>query len=186
MHKNEQEKKQKLIQIIRDAIAKDQALRDQYGIGNKFRFITEKLNELKNYVDLEFVTVEKEEKEALTVHEDETIVYVHLYNSQGISLPTWRKMVHGSVFYEYSINRPIYSHKNSIEAIIRGRTNKLQHAYLSVIVKKSDIINETMKDSLGNPLVKIKEGALKREKLLSFSHGGNDYTVSDEGEFLKQ
>ena len=46
MYKNEQEKKQKLLQLVRDAIAKDQALRDQYGIGEKFRFIREKLNAL--------------------------------------------------------------------------------------------------------------------------------------------
>lgn len=187
MQTNEQDKKQKLLQLVRDIIAKDDALRDQYGIGNKFRFIREKLNALFTYVDAEISSMQQEGAKILTVGEDEQVVYVYLFNSHGVAIPSWRKMVHESVFYEYSINRPIYLQKSQIDALIRGRSNKLQHGYLSVIVKKSDILAvATLKDALGNPLVKVKEGSLKRDKLLSLTHGEHEYQVTQEGEFVKK
>jgi len=185
MHKNEQEVKQKLMQLIRDAIAKDQALRDQYGIGDKFRFIREKLTSLLSYVEEEIkITALAAEKE-LVILPDELLVHVYLFNSQGISLASWRKMVHESVLYEYSINRPIYLEKSQVDALIRSRSNKLQHGYLSVIVKKSDVIdNKLSKDAMGNALVKVKEGSLKRDKILTFTHGDNEYRVTQDGEFI--
>ena len=187
MHKNERDTKQKLLQLVRDAIAKDQSLRDQYGIGEKFRFITEKLNHLLAYVESEVAEAEQETEKLLTVQADEQVVYVYLFNSQGIALPSWRKMVHESVLYEYSINRPIYLEKNQIDALIRSRSNKLQHAYLSIVVKKADIVQgKEIKDAIGNMLVKVREGSLKRDKILCFTHGGHEYLVSKEGEFIKQ
>lgn len=187
MYKNEQEKKQKLLQLVRDAIAKDQALRDQYGIGEKFRFIREKLNALLTFVDTELATMQSSEGAPLTVQEDEQVVYVYLFNSQGVSLPSWRKMMHESVFYEYSINRPIYLQKSQIDSLIRARSNKLQHGYLSIIVKKANVIDtQSATDANGNPLAKVREGSLKREQLLSFTHGDHEYMVTAEGEFIKK
>jgi hypothetical protein len=188
MHKSDQEKKQKLLQLVRDAIAKDEALRDQYGIGNKFRFIREKLNTLSAFIDTEITsTMQLEEDKQLAVQEDETVIYVYLFNSQGVSLATWRKMLHTSVFYEYSINRPIYLQRSQIDSLIRGRSNKLQHGYLSVIVKKIDILDsQSLNDSNGNQLAKVKEGSLKRERLLAFTHGEHDYLITPEGELVKK
>lgn len=187
MHRSEQEKKQRLMQLVRDAIAKDQALRDQYGIGDKFRFIREKLKALLTFVDAEMAIMQLEERKELVVHEDEQVIYVYLFNSMGVSLSSWRKMVHASVFYEYSINRPLYLQKSQIDSLIRGRSNRLQHAYLSVIVKKSDVLeNQASKDSAGNSLVKVREGSLQRSKLLSFTHGDHVYMVTDEGDFVRK
>lgn len=187
MHKDEQEKKQKLLQLVRDAITKDQALRDQYGIGDKFRFIRDKLKALLVFVEAEVASTPSEVAESLIVHDDERIVYVYLFNSQGVSLASWRKMVHESVFYEYSINRPIYVEKSQIDSLIRGRANKLQHGYLSVIVKKQDVIETPgLKDAFENRLVKVREGSLKRANLLTFTHGNDEYDVTIEGDFIKR
>ena len=187
MAQNELEKKKKLMQLVLEVIAKDQALRDQYGIGEKFRFIRDKLHGLVPYLEAEMAAIAAAEKAKLTVQEDEQIVYVYLFNSSGVSLPTWRKMVHESVFYEYSINRPIYVEQSQIDSFIRSRSNRLQHAYLSVIIKKNAVIpNVVLKDAHGNPLIKVKEGALKRDKLLAFTHGDHVYEVTLEGDFLKQ
>jgi len=185
MHKNEQDTKQKLIEFIHEVLTKDQALRDQYGVGEKFRFVRDKLNALLTYVENEVTFTSDTAALIPSALHDEQVVYVYLFNSQGVVLSSWRKMVHESVLYEYSINRPIYSEKAQIDALIRSRPNKLQHAYLSIIVKKTDILNkQTSQDAIGNTLLKVKEGSLKREKIISFTHGGNDYRINSEGEFI--
>jgi hypothetical protein len=185
MHKNEQETKQKLMEFIREVLAKDQALRDQYGVGEKFRFIREKLQAVLTYVENEITVTSDAASMQPEVQENEQVVYVYLFNSQGVALSSWRKMVHESVLYEYSINRPIYSEKSQIDALIRSRPNKLQHAYLSIIIKKPDILEQkTTKDAIGNTVLKIKEGSLKRNKILSFTHAGHDYLINSEGEFV--
>lgn len=47
------------------------------------------------------------------------MVYVYLYNATGADLQTWRKLLSQAVFYEHSINRPIYVDESAIRDYLR-------------------------------------------------------------------
>lgn len=183
---------EKLRSLIRDVIHEEQALRDKYQIGDKFRFIRDKLAALQEKIQSELQEIEaKTEVVSSGLASDEMLVYVYLFNTQGLSVPTWQKLLHPSVFYEYSVNRPIYQDKDQIESFIRSRTNKVQHGYLTVAIKKEMLLAPPMgvtaaQDAIGNPLCKIKEGALKFDRLLSFRHNEQDYAVKEDGKMVKK
>lgn len=181
----------KILELVHQAIQRDQELRDQYNIGEKFRFIKDRLHALLTHVEENIsaydVIVNPDKKE---IADDEKLVYVYLYNAQGNLLKSWSKMLNPKAFYEYSVNRPIYQEKAHIEAFIKNKPNKLYHAYLTVAVKTAHILsaseNESMKDIFDHPLVKIKEGALSFNKLIALTHNDQEYELNDEGELIKK
>ncbi|TAK74116.1 MAG: hypothetical protein EPO11_07410, partial [Gammaproteobacteria bacterium] len=134
--------------------------------------------------------VHYQESKAVTLQptEDELLVYVYLYNAKGLTFPTWQKMVHPSVFYEYSVNRPIYRDKAHVESFIRSKANKAQHGYLTLIINKAEVIKDeaALQDTVGNPLIKVKDGSLRKEKFISFTHNGAEYVIDAEGELMKK
>ena len=183
-----QEQKAKLLQLIQKAIEQDNALREKFQIGDKFRFVRDRLSALKSRVEESLIEVGKDtEHKALDVGEDDLLVYVYLYNAQGANFTTWHKMVHPSVLYEYSVNRPIYTDKSQIDAAIRAKSERQQHGYLTIMVKKTDIlptIGEGAKDPYGAKLVKVREGALQFKRLISFTHNLHDYILKETGEII--
>lgn len=187
-NENNPDKNEKLLELVRNLVQFDGELRAKYNIGDKFRFIRDRLNALLVYTEEHVVEIKKKtERKKSLLDENETLVYVHLFNAQGIVLQSWHKMVVPSVFYDHSINRPIYHDKESIDAVIRSKPNKVQHAYLTIAVDKKNILplNEQLKDSIGGQLIKVKDGSLKFERLISFSHNGNNYVVNENGELVK-
>ncbi len=183
--------KEKLLNYMQEAIRQDKTLREEYGMGDKFRFIRDRLTALQQQVEsnLSELIEETENKEKFAT-EEETLVYVHIYNAQGLVVKTWQKMLSHTVFYEYSINRPVYAEKSAIESFIRSKPNKVQHGFLTVIVKKNDVMvsadNSTLKDAIGNSLIKVREGSLAFHQLISFTHNGNEYVISESGEMVKK
>lgn len=192
MSNGESDLKNKIQKLVLDTIQVDKELREKFQIGEKFRFIHDRLEALRVRMEEEMKEMALEvEKKKDTLAEDETIIYVYIFNAQGLAFQTWQKMVNPSVFYEYSVNRPIYSDKSQVEAFIRSRSNKAQNGYLSVAVKKSDILpipegSEASKDQIGNPLVKIREGALKFNRMQAFTYQGADYQVDAAGHLVKK
>lgn len=186
MPSNEHEK-QHLLQIVRNAVAHDKELREKFGVGEKFRFIKDRLQSLLDEIE-KHVNVEKEDKDRQSrkISADEMPVYVYLYNAQGVVLNTWANLLTPKLFYEYGINRPIYAEKKYVETIIRNKSNPVQHAYLTIIIRKDAVLaSEPQFDALQQPFLKLKEGALIFENLLSFTHGLQDYEFID-GEFGKK
>lgn len=185
------EQHNKLMQLIRVALKRDQELREKYQVGEKFRFVRDRLTALlKQAEDSDITITQTGQIKEQEVTADEILVYVYLYNAQGNVLQTWQKMLNASVFYEYSVNRPIYTEKPSIESLVRSKSNKMQHGYLTIVIKKNDLINlpqgETVQDSLGHSLVKVREGSLKFERFVSFVHNDNEYKLSERGELVKR
>ena len=185
-----QDQKAKLLQLIQKAIEQDNSLREKYQIGDKFRFIRDRLSALKSRVEEGLAEVAKDSgPKTVAVGEDETLVYVYLYNAQGTTFSTWNKMVHPSVLYEYSVNRPIYLDKGQIDAAIRAKSERQQHGYLTMVVKKTDIlpdVGEGAKDPYGAPLVKVREGALQFKCLISFTHNLHEYILKESGEIVRK
>lgn len=177
-----------LLMLVKGAIERDDALRQKYEIGDKFRFIRERLMSLLEHLqeDLAKSKVEAAKKAGVLVEADEIPVFVHLFNSKGLVIKNWKNMVLPNVFYEYSVNRPIYTEKTQIDSFIRSRPNKQQHGYLTVAVKKTDVTPQQAQDGSGYALVKVKEGALRFEKLISFTHNEQEYQVDEEGELIKK
>jgi len=177
--------------LTQETLQQDKVLRDKYQMGDKFRFIRDRLAALVKEMDalVDSIKVTKAKKE-MVVGEDEALVYVYLFNAQGINLSTWFRMVNRSVFYEYSVNRPIYLDKASIQAFINKKSNKVQHGFLTIMVKKQDILttdeNGTLKDSDDHAIVKVKEGSLDFNKLISFTHNGQEYIVGEDGSLKKK
>lgn len=190
MPNENEEKKEKLLKLVHDAVQHDKELREQYQIGEKFRFIRDRLLALLSRIEENFRAAQKKiERTTYQIAEDEVLIYVYVFNAQGISLQTWQKMLNPSVFYEYSVNRPIYIEKTDIDALIRGKVNKAQHGYLTMAIKKYDILSassDTLKDALGNQLIKIKEGSLYPHRLISLTHNGQNYMLDEEGRLEKK
>lgn len=188
MPNNANDQHVKLMQIVQEAMERDMALRKKYEIDSKFRFVTDLLNKLTEHLQTNLKTAEAEAKDVRpTIAEDEQPVYVYLFNAQGITLRSWHNMLTPKVFYEYSVNRPIYADKALIESLLRTKSTKAQHAYLTIAIKKSDILSgETKKDAFDNPLIKVREGSLLINKLLSFTHNEQDYELNQSGELVKK
>ncbi|OGT45596.1 MAG: hypothetical protein A3E83_04065 [Gammaproteobacteria bacterium RIFCSPHIGHO2_12_FULL_41_20] len=185
------DKEQKLLEIIRNLVEQDKKLREQYQMGDKFRFIHDRLHALLKKLQEELTMVETAKKLALQkIDEGDILVYVHIYNTQGSTFSTWQKMLLPSLFYEYSINRPIYSKKEYIEALLHAKNPRIQHAYLTIAVNPDAVFqsdeNTAPKDAIGNPLIKVKEGSLRLEKLATFTHEGQNYSINDKGELIKK
>jgi hypothetical protein len=177
------EKSQQLIALIRKAIEQDHQLREKYEVGDKFRFVRERLQLLLQMIEKEAQnTIEKTKKEFKDLLPNEVPVYVYLYNTNGMVLRSWQNMLTPKVFYEYSVNRPIYANKSAIETFLRFKTNKNQHAYLTMATQPEHLL--TPPDEHG--LVKIKEGSLHIDKVLSFTHNEQDYVLSDDGNLIKK
>ncbi len=183
---DEIEQQEKLIRLIREMIQQDSDLREKYQVGDKFRFVRDRLQGLLTH--LESSSIQKASKE-ITEQKDEAdkvVVYVYLYNAQGLIFRSWSAMLTPKVFYEYSVNRPIYLEKNNLEVVIKSKANKQQHGYLAIKINRNEIISAAdagLKDANGNPLIKIKEGSLRFENLVWFFHNDQHYTVTPQGEF---
>ncbi len=182
---------EQLIQLIRDTIQQDVDLRTKYGVADKFRFVRDRLQGLLTHLEEQANTLKVAEQntQAEENPSDKTTAYVYLYNAQGALLRTWLTLLTPRVFYEYSINRPIYHDKNFIDSFIRTKTNKQQHGYLTIQIRQSDITSNTEnapKDSLGNALIKIREGSLNYQNLITFTHNEQDYIINAQGEFVKK
>lgn len=188
MSNENKSKREELLKLMHKAVATDSQLREQYHVGEKFRFIRDRLKALLSRIEEGIASLRADEKESRrekVATEDEVHIYVYLFNAQGSQLRTWSKMLNPAVFYEHSVNRPIYDDKKFVEAVIRSKTNKSQHGYLTMLVNKQDILTERTKDSLGNTVIKVKEGALNPTRLISFTHNEVDYKLNEEGELIK-
>lgn len=183
---NEKKKYEQLLALIHAAVQKDNELRDAHQIGERFRFVKDRLQALQASVEDQLAALLQIEAKATSQQaDDEVVVYIYLFNAQGILLPTWQKMLSPGVFYEYSVNRPIYADRSQVEAFIRSKTNKTQHGYVLVHVKKTDILSSDGRDSIGGELVKVKEGALKFDRFVTFAYGGHEYKLNASGELIK-
>jgi hypothetical protein len=190
-HETNKEQNEKLLKLLKEAVQHEATLRNQYQMGEKFRFIRDRLQALMLQVESQISELEKKtEQKKDIIADNEMVVYVHLFNAQGILLQTWLKMLNASVFYDHSVNRPIYIDKAHIEEFIRSKANKVQHAYLAVAVPKQARMSaegdESLKDTMGHPLIKIKEGSLQINRLLSFTHNNHDYVLTENGSLTKK
>lgn len=171
-----------LLKLLQDAVKHDVELREKFQTGDKFRFIRDRLNALLADVqDRVSVFEEQIERKKNPLEADETLIFVYLYNAQGLLPANWNKLLGKDVFYEYSVNRPIYTTKAAVETFIRNKQNKTSHAYLTIAVKKQDLLASQSKDAYEQELIKVREGSLSLTRLISFTHNNIDYVLDAHG-----
>lgn len=189
MSKDDQNLEQKVIELVREATKLDEELRQKYQIGEKFRFVRDRLHALLAHLEENLPKVVQAKKEMSYVpQENEVVLYIHLYNVHGPKFNTWQNMVNPKVLYEYSVNRPIYKEKSALESVIKNKPNPVQHAYIAIAVSSLDLISNGNghKDSMGNLLVRVKEGSLHISKLVSFVHNNQEYLIDSKGNLVKK
>ncbi|OGT69314.1 MAG: hypothetical protein A3H43_05590 [Gammaproteobacteria bacterium RIFCSPLOWO2_02_FULL_42_9] len=184
---------EKISRIVQEAVDVEDVLRKQYKVGVRFNIIRHQLANLKESIarvlhpDNNAMPV-VEQRFAGQVADDERLVYVYLFNTQGGVLKTWQNLLSKRSLIEHSFNRPIYESKEQIDAAMSLRSMSAQHAYITIIVKKDDISRtyngNELKDVQGLPIVRLRQGALKMGNIINFTHMGKEYRISPEGQLL--
>lgn len=176
-----------LVTLVNNIVAQDTALRAQYQIGDKFRFIRDHLQTLVTTLENQRQALEPVQKNTSTTGVTHIPVYIYLYNTKGLILKSWQDMLMPKLFYEYSVNRPVYAEKRFIEEFLRSRNNLAQHAYLTAFIDPNDILSaEESKDLIGNPLIKVREGSLHSSNFVVFTHNEQDYVLDARGNLIKK
>lgn len=176
-----------LVKLVEETVAQDQKFRETYQVNNKFLFISRKLqNLLTELHDKVKVIDSASSKHSFLLGQDEVLVYVYLYNAQDVSIQGWQALLTPQAFVDYSINRPIYRERSEIEYLIKSKANVLQHAYLVVAIKQTDIVESLadgstpMKDLIGQSLLKIRDGSLQLNRVHSFVHNQIEYFLNKD------
>lgn len=174
--------------LLQQIVETDQKQREVHHVGKKFHFIHQRLQALCVLAEEVLAEFKDEKADKFQLANDERFVYIYLYNATGADLQTWRKMLNQAVFYEHSINRPIYTDESAVSDYLRSKSNPYQHAYITVAIKNGDVLpeSELYHDVLGHPLFKVKEGALKMERFFSFTHNNHVYTINPAGQLIKK
>jgi len=181
------------ILLIERAIKEEADLRERYALGARFSIIANQLNSLRDGAILHINNREnhnhiRDDFEGVKIGEDERRVYVYLFNAQGSVLSSWGKLLARRALLDHSINRPIYTELNDIEELLRTKKELANHGYLEVIIKNEHILSDSksfaFRDALDHPLLRLKQGALKSEKIVRFVLEEKCYQVTEEGHLL--
>src|SRR3990167_3654845 len=102
----------KLLVVIKDAIAYEKSCRAQYEIGSRFSVIINQLNELAQDCQNEINTLSGNAAMNADINsnkgiaEDEVAIFMYLFNSQGANIKSWRPQLEFKALMDHSINRP--------------------------------------------------------------------------------
>ncbi|MDX1901821.1 MAG: type IVB secretion system protein IcmQ [Gammaproteobacteria bacterium] len=186
MTMSHQDRHHNLIQLIRSLLQQDNDLREKYQVGNRFIFVRNGLQALLSELEACHPILSAEsKKEEVTSTSQLATVYIYLYNAQGIQVRTWAALLTPKALYEHSVNRPVFFDKKSVEDVLRSKSNVAQHAYLTMHIAEDDIIPPLPEES-GIPAIKVREGSLKLEQLISLTHNGQEYILDVQGELVKK
>lgn len=183
---DDKEQLQLLYSEVESLVRKEKALRKQYNIADRYKAISSRLEALFKHVQ-ESANLPQQQLSPVrlppVLGEGERYVFVHLFNAKGKILTRWEAMLSPRLLCEYSVNRPVYAQKDEVEAYIRSREDSDQHAFLMMKVLDITVLDSfdspAQTDTLGQSLVKLKEGSLKEENLVYFFHQGEQYIFAD-------
>lgn len=111
------------------------------------------------------------------LEDDEMLVYISIFQSAGDNLRKWELQL--SSIRSHLLGRPVYEQEENVEKVLRQKLVKTSEAYITVVVKKADIQSFAYQaervDRLGNPLLTLKNSAVKPENIFEFVHQGKRY-----------
>jgi hypothetical protein len=185
----------KLIQAIRDLIKREAEIREECGVGENLRVVRNTLNallkNLEDHTDLIIVSDEPANPAGgadIKVGEKQALVYLYLFNAKGLQLAPWGTMLAERLLYEYSVNRPVYAEKKQVTAFIGSKPHPGRHAFLTFKIAEDCIVSgsKSNSDSIGQPLLNLKEGAFCFDNLVEFTLQGRNYAYTKGRLVLKQ
>lgn len=107
-------------------------------------------------------------------------VYISLYSANGENLTSWERIL--ANLPRQMISRPIYANEEHIKEALRLKLNKLNDAYVTAYINKTDIINipadRVLVDKQGNPLLSLKDNSLTLSNIIYFTHPFGTYRFS--------
>lgn len=176
-----------LLALVETTKSEEHKMMSAFGMKDKVTFVSTQLENMVEKLKLMFKSIyanseEKSQSSRDIIAQDERLVYVYLFNVQGQSLRSWRAQLAPGVFKECGVHRPVYSDPSHIENVILRKSDKTQHAYVAVKVKKSDVQEGAVKDELGYPLVRLKYGVLSSENIISLTTSESQYQFGCGGE----
>ncbi len=183
-----------LCEALRVNIAKEVVLREQGQLGERFRFVREQL-QMTLEAMLALTSTAVVNSAAVDAAEElvgKRRIYIYLFNAQGLDLRSWHRMLTAQALYEHSVNRPAYAEKAHIEALLRKKSNLHQHAYLTAAVLPENVqimttdVSGVSDDALIHGTARVKEGSLRAEWLVAFTHNNIEYSVNAAGELVKK
>lgn len=114
-------------------------------------------------------------------------LFIGLYCSDGFNVFSWERIVVN--LPDQMVSRPVYAHEEDIKEMIRGKSNKINEAYISAFVDTDAIIHlppeKTLYDKLNKPMVSLKDGAVRLDNLHRFVHLTGIYDFGS-GRLVKQ
>ncbi len=121
------------------------------------------------------------------ITEQEVVVYVSIFQSQGGDLKRWALQL-GSLKTAIS-GRPIYANEADVCALVKHKESALSEAYLCIAVDKKDILTQDARfyrqDHLGHRLLILKQTAIKEDNILEFVHNKKRY-LHESGRLIEQ
>lgn len=188
LSKFEKERNRKIIDIVRQAIVDDQSRREKFKVGDQYSFIPEKLQailkRLEDNLDYSETAVSSVPVWYREIAEDEQVVFIYLYNAKGKDRHVWERLLSNTSFAEQCFSRPIYSDKSDVEKVLRSRGDLSHHAFITVVVKKNNVLTSNQQDSIGGQLVRLTENSLKTANIIEFFHLGKTYYRDHRGRLV--
>ncbi|MBU0456267.1 MAG: type IVB secretion system protein IcmQ [Pseudomonadota bacterium] len=174
-------------EILKDILEQETLLRAECEIGSRFNVVVSQLHAMfDQYLqEIEVLQMSSDARPAEASENKKTFVYVYLFNAQGAQLQTWQKLLRPSALFEHSVNRPIYASREQIESLIKAKPIQTQHGYIEIAVDPDDLMETsetaTLHDQHGYPLLRLRQGALKKENIEGFYSNGKFYTITEQG-----
>lgn len=134
------------------------------------------LTPIKSYTELQ----SKHASDVLNtsqIKEDEQEIFISLYCAQGDTLLSWERILMS--LPHQLISRPIYASEEDIRAAIRNKSNKINEAYVSIIINKASIMDmdpaKMPVDKLGKALLTLKDKVMTLDCIQRFVHDSDAY-----------
>lgn len=185
LSKEELEESIKILKALDEAIASGPW---EYNL--LFRGIGQKLREMRERFVKE-LKLEELTAEPIPITDEEaakfTEVYVSLYQAEGNNISKWQIVVNSLA--GYNVTRPVYENEEHIQKAIKTKEFRQNDAYVVVKISKEDIMPPLSEkppvDKHGHTLLVLREGAIKLENILRFSHLSGEYDYR-EGVLIKR
>jgi hypothetical protein len=182
-----------IVALVDEACEFEKTCREKHEMGARFNVVANQLRLLQARCK-DHHEVNKAEKIKAAddialvekpVADDETLVFVYLFNINGAKLRNWEPMLTDAALSEHSVNRPIYASLMEAQDIIRPRPNPTAHAIIEVIVSNELVLEtaktSTRKDSLDHVMLRLRQSALKQMNVKAFYHAGETYCLAANG-----
>lgn len=123
------------------------------------------------------MTVADQQTVLRDLEDDEMLVYISVFQSEGHNLRRWELQLNS--LRSYLLGRPVYEKESDVVKVLRQKLVQTSEAFVVVAIRKSDVQTFAHQaervDRYGNVLLTLKDTAVKPENIFEFVHQGKRY-----------